>query len=198
MAGVEKITGKIIADSDVKAKEIHSTANHQVEEILKRAEREQAIKIEELKKQLEIEIAQRTRIYESRRDLESRNALLSTKQNLMETVFQKAIDQVGQLDTTAYQAIIKKMLLEAVELGTEEVLISSKDQVRITGAFMEDVNQSLKQLGKIGNLKLSESFVSIAGGFVLKNADVNINYSFESLLRSKRDALEPELAEILF
>jgi len=198
MTGIDKITGKIIADSEIKAKEIEAAALIQIEEIKLRTEKEKESKISELKKQLEIDFIQKSRIYESRRDLKSRNALLETKQNLIEEVFSKAIEQICQLEATEYQKIVKKMLLEATETGTEEVLISQKDSSIITDDLIESINKELILSGKDGKIKLSKQYSDISGGFLLKNADININYSFESLLRSKRDALEPELAEILF
>jgi V/A-type H+-transporting ATPase subunit E len=198
MAGVEKIIEKIVQDSGVRAEEIINGAKAQATDIIKRANISAANKVEELKKKAENEINDKNRIFNSMAELEVRNELLNTKQEVIAKVFKGALDQLSSMDFKQYMELLNNMIVRAVETGEEEIVLSQKDKDRIPKSFIDEVNNILQQNGKIGALKLSNDTINISGGFLLKSSGVEINNSFEALIRMHRDEIEPKVAELLF
>lgn len=198
MTGVEKIKEKILQDSEAKASSIIVDAKKQVEQIIEEANAKAAKKAEEIHKKASMDAADRLRINNSMLELEMRKEILSTKQQIIEEVFQKSLESLSQMNDSEYEAMLQKLIVDAVETGEEEILLSKQDKARLSADFSNKVNQTLNQIGKKGNLKFSDESRAIIGGFVLKTKGVEVNYSFEALLRMYRDEIEPEVAAILF
>ena len=67
------------------------------------------------------------------------------------------------------------------------------------GAFLgKMVNSATAQITGTGLLTLSEETRPIRGGFILVDGPVEVNCSFEAMLRLQREKLEKPAAEILF
>jgi V/A-type H+/Na+-transporting ATPase subunit E len=198
MTGIDRIKEQILQDSQAKANSILDDAKKQATELIEKANTDASRKSEEIQKKASADASEKLRISRSMLELEMRKDILSTKQQLIEEVFQKALDSLSKMENNEYEAILYKLIVDAVETGEEEILLSKHDKNRLPGDFGNKLNQVLVQAGKKGNLKLSDEARDIMGGFVLKTKGVEINYSFEALLRMDRDEIEPEVAAILF
>lgn len=198
MAGVEKIKEKILQDSQAKADSILQDAKKQAQEIIDKANVKAVQKAEEIQKKAASEAAEKIKINNSMLELEMRKDMLNTKQQLIEEVFQTALDSLSKMDNNEYEATLFNLITNAVESGEEEILLSKQDKSKLPADFGSKLNQAVAQAGKKGNLKISDETRDIMGGFVLKAEGVEINYSFEALLRMYRDEIEPEVAAILF
>jgi V/A-type H+/Na+-transporting ATPase subunit E len=198
MTGIDRIKEQILQDSQAKANSILDDAKKQALELIEKANVNARQKSEEIQKKASSDASEKLRISRSMLELEMRKDILSTKQQLIEEVFQKALDSLSKMENNEYEAILYKLIVDAVETGEEEILLSKHDKNRLPGDFSNKLNQVLVQAGKKGNLKLSDEERDIMGGFVLKTKGVEINYSFEALLRMDRDEIEPEVAAILF
>ena len=64
--------------------------------------------------------------------------------------------------------------------------------------FFARANQAMREAGRPGNLQLAAERRSLGGGFVLEQGGMEINCSYESVLRTRRAALEAEVAAVLF
>ena len=91
---------------------------------------------------------------------------------------------------------MKKLLLEAVETGDEEVIVDTNEG-RINHEFIKQINRQLGP-GVKGNLKLSDKKQDIGAGFILTRGKINTNVSIEVLLDQARKELEIQLAKELF
>jgi V/A-type H+/Na+-transporting ATPase subunit E len=198
MTGIERIKEKILQDSEARASSMLIEAKKQAEEIIEKANAKAEQKAEEIKKKASAEAAEKLKISNSMLELEMRKDILSTKQQLIEEVFQKALDSLSKMDSNEYEDVLFKLIVSASESGEEEIMLSKQDKSRLPADFSNKLNQALVQAGKKGNMKISDEARDILGGFVLKAEGVEVNYSFEALLRMDRDEIEPEVAAILF
>jgi len=117
-------------------------------------------------------------------ELEARKKKLQARQEVVDEAFNKTIE------------IISQMIVNSVESGSEEIILSPKDKQRISPGFIENINK--KQKGIDGKIKLSEETKNISGGFILKSGDIEINNSFEAIIRMKREEVEAEVIKALF
>ncbi|MCD5390904.1 V-type ATP synthase subunit E [candidate division NPL-UPA2 bacterium] len=195
---LEDILKRIREDAHKEAEKIGKEAETRAEAILEETKKEAVSIREKLLEEGEASSQQERRRILTIANLESRKEILGRKQNLIESAFQKASNHLLHLSDAEYQAIVKKMLLGAVESGQEEVIISSGDEKRITPSFLEEVNKELAEKGRPGKLRLSPERRQFMGGFILRSSRKEIKCTFDSLLKESKDELEGEISRILF
>lgn len=198
MVGVEKIKEQILQDSQITVNNILEEAKKQAESIINKAQLQAVEKAESIRKKAINDSLEKVRIANSMAELEMRKSKLLTKQNIIDEVFSKVLDRLSTLDDAEYEKLIFNMLVNAVETGDEEVVLSGNRKSKMSEGFINNVNQSLVSAGKKGNVKLSDKKVDIVGGFILMSQGVEVNNSFEALIRLNRDEIEPKVAQILF
>ena len=227
MEGIEKITAKIIQDSEAEVtrileeterkarsigEEAQAQADREREEILARGRRTADERLERLKSAAQME----------RRKLE-----LAAKQEVLAEAFEQALEKLCALPEEEYIQLLTGMVLQAVSTGREQLVFSPRDRSRIGKQVVVAANEALVKevapelpdsladsrvgalLGKVVNsaaaqitgtglLSLSEETRPIRGGFILVDGPVEVNCSFETLFRLQREKLEKQAAEILF
>lgn len=198
MSGAEKLREKILAEAGSQVEQTLAEARKKAAEILAKGEEEAAAKKKSVLDFARAQADERRRRAQTIADLDARKAVLAAKENMIEDTFRQAIGRLRNLEQKAYEDLLFPMLLAASQTGTEQVIVSPADRGRFTPEFMDRVNKALLQQGKQGNLVVSGETREMQGGFVLRAGDVEINNSFDSILRMQRDQLVPEVAAILF
>lgn len=198
MSGANKLKEKILAEAGSQAEEALEEARQKAAAILaKREEEAQA------KKKSVLELARKLADERRRRaqtiaELDARKAILAAKEDLIEDTFNQAITRLRALDQKQYEELLFPMLVAASLTGAEEVIVAAEDKGRFTPELMARVNEALQSQGKPGKLALSSDTHPMQGGFVLRSGDMEVNNSFNSILRLQRDQLVPEVAAVLF
>jgi len=192
----EQVVEKILAGARAEADKIKKQADDkQANEQAKLSE-----KLYEHKKQTEILAQQagedeKSHVLAAAR-MDIAKQLLAEKRKILDEVFEQARRQLQNLPDEEYHSLIKKLLLDAVETGDEEVIVDTNES-RISEELIKEVNQQLGSDRK-GNLKLSGQKQNIGAGFILARGKVKTNVSIEVLLDQARKELEIELAKELF
>jgi len=128
--------------------------------------------------------------------MEISNQYLAEKRRLLDEVFDRAAQRIKSLPDEQYLDLFKKLLLEAVETGDEEVVVDFNES-RIDSKFLKEINRQLAS-GSRGELRLSGQKENIGAGFVLKRGKVRTNVSLNVLLEQARERLDGELSRRLF
>ncbi len=149
MDGIEKITGRIAADTEAEIASIQAEARRQADEITARYEAQAKREAEE--------IAAR-----GRRSAEERQ--------------------------------LAGLAAEASSTGREEVILSQKDRARYGKQVVTQANERLGD----GHLTLSVQTRPIRGGLILSDGDVEVNCTFETLVRLLRGEMDRTVVEVLF
>ncbi len=198
MEGIEKIKGKIIQDAENRANEILDKARSQADEIIAKAKVQADIKAKELSEKSLHAAREKKRIINSMVELDMRKEILAAKQEVIEKVFGLALERLNNLEKNKYEEVILNMLMTSVETGDEEIIMSEAGKSKLSPEFINKANDSLGKRGKVKKLSISKETRDISGGFILLKKGVEINNSFEAILRTCRDEIEPKVAEILF
>jgi len=130
-------------------------------------------------------------------ELAARKDILSEKQKAIKNCFNGAMEKLNQISDQDYQNIVKNMLIATYTPEITEVIFSEKDSQRINQQFIDNINKALEEKGKRGQLRLSTEKREISGGFILKGDRVEINNSFASVLKYRRNDLEADVAKII-
>jgi V/A-type H+-transporting ATPase subunit E len=195
---IDRIIQKIMADAEAEAKQIAMETERSLEALkVKTSET-----VAEIEKKAGDEAADAARDEKRRRmsraRAEMRKELLEEKQQLIGQVFQKALDSLTALDDVQYAALMKRILLEGVEGGQEEVIIAEPDQKRNWTGILIEANAELSTRGMKGQLTLSDEKRKMVGGFVLRHGKKEVNCNVAYMLKSLREELESEVMKILF
>jgi V/A-type H+-transporting ATPase subunit E len=121
-----------------------------------------------------------------------------TKQQSIDEVFDKVLEKMNNFDDAKYEQIMYDMLMASVESGEEEIAMPENRKKKLSADFISKVNKALEAVGKKGKLKISDETRNISGGFILMGQGVEMNNSFEAVIRLYRDEIEPKVAEIFF
>lgn len=188
--GVEDIKKKILEDATRQKEEILAEAEKKGEEIRNEGKRTEKKRKEAILSRAKNEAAEERHTKITMERLESRKLQLTEKQKIVEKVFEKSLDML--VNHPNYERIVETMLLEAAK-GGEELILSPKDRENLGSEFLEKINKNIER-----SMILSDETRDIAGGFILRTPEMEINESFKEKIRALRDELETEVARTLF
>ncbi len=194
---LENIIAKIDRDSQAKISQIILDAKQKCDRIFSEA-RQQASKVaKDISQKGEQDAIESARCLMVLAQLDARNSILQRQQTIITGVYEDVLNQLKNLPDTEYNKLVKKLLLEHAQ-GDEEVVISESDKEKISPSLIEDVNKELLKKKRKGDLKLAKEFRAIPSGFVLRKGKIEINNSFEIIVKSLREETEQEVVNILF
>jgi V/A-type H+-transporting ATPase subunit E len=188
--GIEDIKKRILENAAQQKEELLAGAKKKAEEIRKEGEKTAEKRKEAIILKANQEATDERHTVLTMERLEARKALLTEKQKVIEQVFEKALEMLST--HPQYSEIMETILLEVAK-GGEELILSSRDRESLGDGFLKKVNERLS-----GTITLSEETREMAGGFVLRTPEIEINESFEERIRSLRDEMEAEVARKLF
>ncbi|MFH1881191.1 MAG: V-type ATP synthase subunit E [Planctomycetota bacterium] len=192
----EQVVEKILADAKAEADKIKKQADDQ--DAVEQAKLNE--QLDEYKKQTELLAKkvgedEKSHILAAAR-MDIAKEYLTEKRKILDEVFEQARRQLQDLPDEEYRALIKKLILDAVETGDEEVVVDTNEG-RIDHEFIKQINRELGTDYK-SDLRLSDERQDLGAGFILKRGKVKTNVSMEVLLGQARKELEIELAKELF
>lgn len=195
MNGIEKITRRIDTDAQAEIDGLLAAARAEAEGIeakyRSQAEREAA----SLQARNEKAAAEREERLVSVTQMEARKVLLGAKQETVEAAFAKALEVLCALPEERYAEVAADLMVKAAPDGMGEVIFSARDRERIGVTAVSKANE---RLGAIGHLTLSQETRPIQGGLILKNGSVEVNCTFETLVRLHKGEMAGEVAKRLF
>ncbi len=198
MVGAERLKEKILEEARQQARATVEKAEKEAAVIIDGAKKEAQDKKAEIIDKARLDAADREKRLIAVAELDARKQRLQAKQEVLEQAFTKTLDKLINLPADQYQEILLNMVVDSVTAGNEEIIVSEQDKQRLTPDFIATINKKLKEKGIAANVKLSNESRQIDGGFILKMGAVEANYSFGTIIRMQRDAIEAEVVKVLF
>lgn len=196
MAGLEKIIEEILNDGRAQAEEKRKAAGEQAEEIRKEArekadqlEKESAAKAENDKAQI-LERAQ------SSGDMQKRQSLLRSRQQLIEEVLNEAYEKILHAEEESYFLFLENLLAQHALAKEGLLYLNEQDRKRLPADFAQRAEKIATEKG--GSIRLAEDTRKIDGGFVLVYGGIEENCSLSALFRDQRDELADLAGSVLF
>jgi vacuolar-type H+-ATPase subunit E/Vma4 len=132
---------------------------------------------------------------------------LLKKKELINTVFQEALDKLNSLKDEDLVKLVEKLILADNIVGNEIVKVNNDDYPRYLKLFssgklvnglisLDKLNLKLKD--QKYQLRLSNENVNIKGGFIIIGDAYDIDHSYETILSTINDKYETELASMMF
>jgi len=193
MNGIENITRRIQADTQAGIDHILSEARAEAAQILERSRAQADAEKADLSARNEKAAAEREERLISVAQMEARQVSLSAKQEMVEKAYALALEKLCAMEDKEYIRVVAALLVQAAPDGKGEVIFAPDVQKRIGGEAVALANKVLN-----GTLTLSEETRPIRGGFILKNGNVEVNGTFETLVRLQRAETAGAVAKTLF
>lgn len=227
MNGIEQITARIQEDSRKEIDAILAEARAKATDITAKAKADAQAAGEEVVAQGRKAAAEWEDRMASTAQMECRKAVLTAKQEVIEEAFQQAHKQLLALPREKYIALLADLAVQASVTGREKLIFSSPDRVQVGKAVVMAANEKLAKavapklpdevtgskagaildkvvagasavLNGTGMLTLAEETRPMDGGFILSDGAVEVNCTFDTLIRLQRGALAGEVAKVLF
>ncbi len=198
MKGIEKITERILSEAREEADQQIAGAKAQADEILA-GYSEQAKKLYENKLAAgRVEAAAAADRKNRSALLDSKKDILGTKQKMIEQAYAEAKESIINMPEGEYVDFLANKAADASSTGEEMIILNAADKERVGEKVVAAVNEKLAAAGKKADVKLSDETMKISGGLFLKQGDVSINCSVDSLMDLVREELDVKVAGVLF
>lgn len=180
------IIDKIIAEAEEVAKATLAKGQKEADAILKTAQEKANKELDAWGRTAQMEAEKAASKEISGAEMKAKKAILQTKQELLAEVIAAAEQKLQSLDDAEYAKIIGAMLEKLDKTLGTEIIVSAKDAPRLAAVVAEK------------GFHLSEQCGKISGGFIVKNGDIEYNYSFESIITVEKEEIQQIAAKILF
>ena len=193
MNGIEKITQRITSDAQAEVDRILGDAREEAARITANYRAQADAEAQELADKNERAAAEQEERLISAAQMKASRLQLAAKQEMVEKAYIQALDKLCAMPKEQYVDVLAKLLVEASSSGKEEAVFSKEDREQVGKAAVEKANQiSGKQL------RLSEESLPIRGGFILKDKNVEVNCTFETLVRLQKAETAGAVVKTLF
>jgi V/A-type H+/Na+-transporting ATPase subunit E len=195
MNGIDKIIARIIKNVEQEISDINREAKAKADEI--NAVFEEAIRKESGERRNRGMMAAEERIERLAGValLETKKLKLSVKQEMVGRAFDLALDRLRNLPEQEYVNLLATIAAKASRSGKEEILLAEDDRLRLGNEIARQANQLVPGGG---SLYIGTDSLQNLSGLILREGDIEINCTFESLIRSAKEEMATELAEMLF
>lgn len=140
--------------------------------------------------QLNIEAQRLSRLEQQMFNLE-RQENLKSRQELIDQLFDGAIEKINQWDSETLFSFISSILRRFNKPGIK-IQLGELTKTKLSNEVLEKLNASFP------NIEIVEEVIKQASGFVVRDARVDYNFTFEQLVSSLREEMSTDLAQQVF
>ena len=194
MNGIERIIQRIDSETQEEIDRIQAGAEAKAAEEEEKYRAQAARETEELSARNLRAAAEYEERLVSVSQMEARKVTLGAKQEMVEQAFDLALERLCGLPDEPYADAAAQLMLDAAPTGRGEVIFAPDRRDTVGRAAVEKANALLGG----GKLTLSGEDADIRGGFILRDGPVEVNCTFETLIRLQRGKIAGEVAKQLF
>jgi V/A-type H+-transporting ATPase subunit E len=197
--GISSISDEVVGDAQKEAEAKILAAEKEAKETLHAAKREGDEKYRELVAHAKARAESERRKIASVTEVEMRNLLLGTKEELVNIAFEKAIAKFKNfIETDEYHTYLLKLIEDiAQKIGGNDLVVevNAADASWLTQEMLSPLSKKLK-----AELKLVKSNEQFIGGCIIQtgNGKIIYNSTIDNRLQELKPSLRVEVAKILF
>jgi V/A-type H+-transporting ATPase subunit E len=194
MSDITQLTEKITADAKKKYQLVIRDAQVEVE-------KQEQLKRSQLEKQLSDRLTQfekekRAEMYLQISDIhiQSRNKVLTAKQTVLDELFTEALVRLNKMSAEDFRTFVERGLQEAQVSGEIELVLGEKSAHLLTEDSLKEIQQALPECQPV----IAAKTLPRKGGFLLRQGDIELNFTFEALLDASKEELSHTLLQLIF
>lgn len=194
MAGLEKIIERIEKNSEINCDSILKDAEAQAEAILAASKQQTEADVAKISAESERKSKEIIDSAVSGSELEEKKEILSAKVEIINGVIDQVSRTLEELPDEKYFDAIYKLAAKYARPEDGEMFLSQRDLSRLPKDFEQTLNSNLGE----GSIRVSPDPQDLGNGFVLSYGGIEINCSFDALIKESEDDIKDELSRILF
>ena len=198
MKGIDKITSRILADAEAECAAVRKESDERIAAVKAEAEKKAQDEYWRLEREGVKDTEQRVQRMDRTARLEAKKSVLNMKQEAVSRAFDLAREKIAELPERDYVGFLARMAGEAAVTGQEEVVLNARDAAAVGAKAVKAANELLAKRDLPGMLTLSAETREMSGGLVLKQGDIEVNCTVDTLLDLSRGELAARVAEVLF
>ncbi len=183
MSNLDNLTQKILEDAKNKADIIKEESTRKNEDIVSSRVKDATERQKKIIEKATTEASMMKDRVISNAELRVRDEKLKAKQQLMDRVFIKSKERLNNINEEDFIKFLTSKIKNINFKGTEVIVVP------------ERMKSKVKSLGLYPKVSEDET---VDSGFIIKDNNVVLNYSFDSLVDYLREELESEVAKDLF
>ncbi len=197
--GLVAIAGEVLGDVQKEAEALILDAEQEAKKALQLAKAQADQNYLALVSQAKVKAEAEGRKIASLTEVEIRNRLLQTKEELVDAAFERALGKLKDFaETEKYHTYLLKLIEEtAKRVGSKSLVlqVNAKDKAWLT---QDTLNRLSKKLHL--DLKLSDQTADFIGGCKIQTIDGNVTYdsTIDNRLQELKPTLRTQVAKILF
>ena len=195
MTGLEKITEKILLESQDNCDEIIENANEKVKEILTAARMKAGAEADKIIESAKAEADKKVAIAKSTAESITRNRYLEIRNAILNDIISAAYLKIDKFSDEEYFCLIRKLLFRHVQSGECVMYMNGYDLSRMPATFEDEINSAVYERGAV---HISENSVDIDNGFILKYENFEVNCALKAVFDESMDSLKDCLSKALF
>lgn len=190
LSGVDQINNKILQEARDSSRVKIDLALGRARKITDAARHEAGHKIKSMLDDAEKKASDANKRIMALAEIEVRKERLQVRQELVRAAFDRTREMLVNMPDEEYCGFLTGMLLQALQQEQYEIVLSQRDRERIGTGLMESILQLVQAAGKQTGIRLSDTTADISGGFILRTEELELNYSFEAILRTEQEQLQ--------
>lgn len=192
MNGIEKITARILADAQAEADAVKADAEAKCAQIRGEYDKKAQDEYWRIVRAGVADCEARVQRLGRTAEMEAKKSILALKQDMVSEAFEKATGQVRAMPEEKYVAFLAALAAKAAGSKSEEIVLAQRD-----AALGEKIAQEANRLCG-GKLHYDGATRDMLGGVVLRDGDIEVNCSIETLVAQYRYELATQVAEVMF
>ncbi|HIY57661.1 MAG TPA: V-type ATP synthase subunit E [Candidatus Tetragenococcus pullicola] len=194
MSDITKLTEKIIQDATKKEEQyiIESERSIERKEELKKRQLEK--QVNELLTRFEKEIRAEISLEVSDLDVKSRAKLLAVKESVLDELFEESQLRLEQLSQEEFDQFVIANIEKTQLTDQAEIIIGENSESYASKSAIQKWQDALSNL----TLTIAKKSIPRRNGFLIRQGDIEYNFTFEALLRSVKDEISHQLLDVIF
>ena len=198
MNGIEKITARLEADAQAEIDALCAETDAVCDQITKEYEAKAAEAYAKRKARGEADCSARSERLAAAADMETRKSVLAFKQEMVTEAFDKAVESIISMPKADYVEFLASQAAKAAVYGSEELVLNARDKAAVGSDVEKRANALVRQRSLPGGLTVAEETADIRGGLLIRQGNIEVNCSVETLIGLYRSSLATQVANILF
>ncbi len=194
MSDITKLTEKIIQDATVKEEQ-------QTKEALQAIDRKETLKKRQLEKQVDERLARFEKelradmsLEVSDLDVKSKAKILAAKEAVLDELFEASQQKLEEMPQADFDQFVIGNIKKTGLTGSIDFVIGENSEDHASKAAVTKWQQALPQT----QLTVAKKSAPRRSGFLIRQGDIEYNFTFEALLRSVKEEISHELLAVIF
>lgn len=195
MSDITNLTQKILQDAQQKQEQYLEKEEEKIEQKEKLKKNQLQKQIDENLQQFEKELRADMSLKVSDIHVKSRSEILAAKQQVLDQLYAESLQKIKAMNENEFNYFVTRNIENTPLKGAVDLVLGSDST-----AFSTKENQKYWHDNATSKMELTVAEETLArrGGFLLRQGEIEYNFTFESLLNAAKEELSVELLNLIF